>query len=485
MCMNPFTNRDTGPRLLHATCAAGPVQTRLSIYAAGPAVPVLLPMSNSSADFYRDLPTRPAFEDFFDLDHFSALPDDWTVLVADVRGSTHAIRGGRYRDVNTVGVSCIAAMLNGLKDECFPYVFGGDGATFCVPERALQNARALLLDCQQLARRDFDLDLRVGAVPVSLLRDLDTDVRVGKWQVNDHYVQSMLAGEGLSVAERLIKSSHQFLVSSSKSAMTADFTGFECRWQEIPSPSEENVSLLVAATAGTSLQRRLTYAQVQHCIETIYGSAEAFHPVHGGGLRLALSPVRMASEARVRNPGNNRIGKAMHVARVWPLVMAGAVMMARGMQTETTDWGAYKSRLRDNTDFRKFDDVLRLVMAGTAAQRSELRASLDAMRAEGKIAFGMHVSDAALITCIVSDYNFGHVHFLDGADGGYAMAAVELKAQLKSIETRQGAEDAETGDELRNVLDRRRKDRSDSSPVPAHAALQATREGAMLGTSLH
>ena len=45
----------------------------------------------------------------------------------------------------------------------------------------------------------------------------------------------------------------------------------------------------------------------------------------------------------------------------------------------------------------------------------------------------MHKSREALLTCIVFSYNGNHVHFVDGSDGGYAMAARGLKAQLKSL----------------------------------------------------
>ena len=36
------------------------------------------------------------------------------------------------------------------------------------------------------------------------------------------------------------------------------------------------------------------------------------------------------------------------------------------------------------------------------------------------------------MTCVVPSYKDGtHIHFIDGGDGGYAMAAKQLKAQLK------------------------------------------------------
>lgn len=49
----------------------------------------------------------------------------------------------------------------------------------------------------------------------------------------------------------------------------------------------------------------------------------------------------------------------------------------------------------------------------------------------GKIVYGLHVSDASLVTCLVRDNNSDHVHFLDGSNGGYALAAIALKEQLK------------------------------------------------------
>ena len=104
------------------------------------------------------------------------------------------------------------------------------------------------------------------------------------------------------------------------------------------------------------------------------------------------------------------------------------------MDTKTVRWSRYIDEMVENSDVRKFDGVLRMVMDGSEAQYRELREYLEAQHRGGRNPpYGMHRSREALLTCIVFSYNGNHVHFVDGSDGGYAIAARELKAQLKSL----------------------------------------------------
>ena len=87
----------------------------------------------------------------------------------------------------------------------------------------------------------------------------------------------------------------------------------------------------------------------------------------------------------------------------------------------------------ENTDFKKFDDMVREVLSGTPSQRQQLTDYLEALHQQKKLVYGIHPSSAAVMTCLVVDIQGEHYHFVDGADGGYAIAAKGMKAQMKAL----------------------------------------------------
>jgi hypothetical protein len=86
-------------------------------------------------------------------------------------------------------------------------------------------------------------------------------------------------------------------------------------------------------------------------------------------------------------------------------------------------------QLVENSDFRKYDDGLRMTLDCTPELAETLERKLAA--ADGVAAYGLHRQQAAMMTCFTpSPLRSDHVHFIDGAQGGYASAAAALKAKL-------------------------------------------------------
>jgi hypothetical protein len=85
---------------------------------------------------------------------------------------------------------------------------------------------------------------------------------------------------------------------------------------------------------------------------------------------------------------------------------------------------------RLNSDVRKFDGSLKLIASATAEGLDQLEKALSLEEKKGTIVYGIHRSDRAHITCMIHTESSGEVHFVDGADGGYALAAKMLKEKI-------------------------------------------------------
>jgi hypothetical protein len=84
-----------------------------------------------------------------------------------------------------------------------------------------------------------------------------------------------------------------------------------------------------------------------------------------------------------------------------------------------------------NTDFRKFDDGLRMTLDCIPELADQLEELFASAEKAGVARWGVHRQTSALMTCFVqSPTRRDHVHFVDGAMGGYAAAARSLKQAL-------------------------------------------------------
>jgi hypothetical protein len=85
----------------------------------------------------------------------------------------------------------------------------------------------------------------------------------------------------------------------------------------------------------------------------------------------------------------------------------------------------------ENSDFRKYDDGLRMILDCTEELERALTALLATAASSKIVRYGLHRQDAAMMTCFTpSVMRSDHVHFIDGARGGYASAATALKATM-------------------------------------------------------
>lgn len=390
----------------------------------------------SSKDFYAGLPVLERFDAVTDVANFLPLPLDWHVATCDVRNSTQAVQAGNYKNVNTVGASAVTAMLNAAGALEIPFIFEGDGSAFCVPPELLEDAKAALAKTQEMARGSFGLELRVATVPVAAVREAGHDILVARVRVSENYVQAAFAGGGMAYADRSMKdpkTAALYEVKRGSVAPRGSLEGLECRWQDIPSPHGETVSLMVRALASDTWEATALYREVLAKVHEVYGSDEASHPVTIPALVPSLDARQLANEVGVRAADRDRFGKWLWLARARWFTLLGGFLMKFGLKTELTDWSRYKPTLVQNSDVRKFNDIYRQILAGTPAQREALEAWLAGRYARKELVYGLHVADRALMTCLVFNYQAKHLHFIDGADGGLFLAAKQFKERAAHL----------------------------------------------------
>jgi hypothetical protein len=396
----------------------------------------------SSAGFYAGLPVLTEFSAIADPGSYAPLPGDWHVVTCDVRNSTRAVEAGNYKHVNTVGASAITAMLNAAGDLEIPFIFEGDGSAFCVPPRLLEDAKAALVKTQEMARNSFGLELRVATVPVASIRAAGFDILVARMRVSANYIQAAFAGGGMGYADKYMKDPATAPLCEVKPGSVAargSLEGLECRWQDIPSTHGETVSLIVRALVPENPAdlgaAAALYRQVIAKVHDIYGSDDACHPLTPPALSLApaLSARQLGNEVGVRAADRNTFGKWLWLMRARWFVLLGWFLMKFGLKTEETDWATYKETLYRNTDVRKFNDVYRQILAGKPAQREALDAWLAERYAKRELVYGLHVTDRALMTCLVFNYSGKHLHFIDGADGGLFLASKAFKERAAKL----------------------------------------------------
>src|SRR5271155_3895846 len=125
---------------------------------------------SEEADFYASLPVTEDFVRATAAAAYRPLPADWRIGFADVKGSTAAAAAGRYKTINMIGAGVVAAVANALGRKPFPFVFGGDGASFAVAPQDSSAAEQSLQALATFAREEFDFELRIAMASVAEIR---------------------------------------------------------------------------------------------------------------------------------------------------------------------------------------------------------------------------------------------------------------------------------------------------------------------------
>ena len=370
-----------------------------------------------------DIPVLDRFTDMVEPSRYAPVPDDWCIGISDVLASTQAVAAGNYKAVNFAGAGTICAVANALGGDLPLFAFGGDGAHFAVPPRHARVAAQTLARLAGWAERNLGLTLRVGMLTVGEVRAAGHDVRVAFWRASEHVRYAMFTGGGVEwVAERLKAGTID--VSAAADAVDPDLSGLSCQWGTVPARNGRIVSLIVKPVETGAAAR---YADVAARVIEVLEETGSLNPLRQDGPAVRWPADAIGLQARAAPRGANRITRRLHT------VAAAAVawlVFRLNIPLGSFDPRRYRREITANTDYRKYDDGLMLTVDCAPATIERLEAILERARTEGAVRYGMHVQDEAYLTCVApSVTSSDHMHFIDGAGGGYTAAARRMDGE--------------------------------------------------------
>ncbi len=374
-------------------------------------------------DFYKNLKSFSNF-DLLSTDRiYTEVPNDWFVVICDVEKSTQHISLGKYRDVNTIGAGAIVVVQSVMPSDELAFVFGGDGASFLIAPSQIDEIKKKLAQYKLFCIKQFDIELRVGVVSVQEIKSSGSKLEVAKFDGASGKCTAFIRGGGLAWAEYTIKSSpRKYSIKAAQEISGLALNSLSCRWQPLASQRGQMLSLLVQPRLFDSTK----------IFENLLLE---FKKIFGGDLDIA-NPV---SQKSFRYQGF-----FASIRKEWRLIENKFSMQALGRLTQilVCQWAfrfglpvpfdakAYINGLSNHSDYRKYDDTLRLVLDCSKNEIVAVETLLHVLYERGEIFYGTFVSSHALMTCLVENLNQGgHIHLIDGSDGGYSVAAQNLAKQ--------------------------------------------------------
>ncbi len=316
---------------------------------------------------------------------FFQVPDDWQVVMTDIKGSTQAVKDGLHQVVNLVATGSVIAGLNIARkaNTTIPFFFGGDGATLLVPASLVDQIIRALNEHRENTSKNFGLELRVGHISVAKIYQKKHLLIIAKVKMGEKFFIPVILGAGLRYAEQVLK--------------------------------EDGLVLNLPKTkAGAILDK----------IDEIYGQQQARNPISTGRLKLQATLGRMNMEMRVKQ------GKFA----LWYLIENWLITLFGKLYFRYDKGGKYYLKLLvELSDTLTIDGKISTVITGTVQQRELLIASLNQMEQAGEIIFGWHTNKESVISCYVRDRLDQHIHFVDGSEGGYTRAAGMLKKKALKL----------------------------------------------------
>jgi hypothetical protein len=269
-------------------------------------------------------------------------------------------------------------------------------------------------------------------VSVAAVRVVGFDVRVMKLDLGAGNALAMFSGGGIATANAWLgqaRDNDPLLIEPDQDDIPPSLEGLSCRWQPLKARRGVVLSLITCARAAGPEAERSHVKRVMAALSDILGQdIAAAAPIAPEALTFKWPPAGLDLETKATA---GRKWQARRRTEILAQSLIQYVCERFNTRIGYYDAPAYRAEMINQTDFQKYDDMVRLVLDVTMDEAARIDMFLRAEHGAGQLFFGTHHSRDALMTCLVFSLEHSrHVHFIDGAEGGLTLAARELKRQI-------------------------------------------------------
>ncbi len=368
------------------------------------------------------MPIRDLFKN---KDCFVTVPADWCIVIVDVEIDPSVFNKELNNDANIAATGSIITILNLIKSLDtqlqIPYFFRGSGATFIVPQSILVAIMSAMDTYKKHVFKTLNLSLQFGSVTVADVFKITKAFSIAKLRLNDYLVIPVILGNGLKVAEQLVRKKFKGSVDQSISDLPLDLQGMECRWDEIDPLIDEKKIICLLVNCEIDQSQADIFIKIFDEIDYQFGDLKKRTPITTEKLKLDNSFKKMRKEMYARLGKFNR----RYLLQNWLITYLGSFYFKFFKNGKN-----YLYRVTQLSDTMVLDGSINTVFAGTERNINKLKLFLDALEADGKIYYGLHATHASIMSCYIEDRDENHIHFVDGTEGGYRMADLKLKTKI-------------------------------------------------------
>lgn len=380
--------------------------------------------------FYSKL--KSSSEDLVDLltndSCFSDVPNTWHVVVVDIQNSTQAVDEGKHHQINLTATGAIISVLNTIRRQKqnieIPYFFGGDGAIFILPNMLLNKTTLVLENYSIHIKRNTNLTLRVGHVPVKDLTTHNSSLRIAKHQLTDQLTIPIILGNGLKKAEEIIKDTFVENNSSNFKKDLLNLEGMECRWKQINPSQNKNKVICLLLDAVDENNQGAVYRDVLTKMDSMFGKFKSRQPIKSNKLKLNYSISNIWREMKIILVNKDW----MYLFKNWVTTLIGALYL-----NLSQDGKQYLKQIGQLSHTFMLDGMINTIFTAEQNKINLFIDYLNQLEKDKKIIYGIHITHASVMSCYVLDRKTKHSHFVDGTEGGYTSAAKMFKLKLKTL----------------------------------------------------